>query len=150
MTTFSSSLKSTFNSFLNSFELSCFMKTNEKLTFWRIMFRISYWTSIRRFNWIWIFIKKFFNFDLFDSALRIVHARIFISRIRSLNASCEFLIMISIEEIFWARINRRLTFLLYRINISLHCKNKQITSITKINKFSFFVWRSRHIGAFSS
>ena len=147
MTTFSSLLKSIFDSSLNSFESNCFMKINKKLILWRMMFRILYWISIKRFNWIWIFIKKIFNFDLFDNALRIIHVRIFASRIRSLNTNREFSIIISIEEIFWTRFNRRLTFLLYRININLHCKNKQIISITKINKFSFSAWRSRRIDA---
>ena len=147
MKTFFSSLTSTFNSFSNLFESSCFIKTDEKLTFWRITFRMSYWTSIKRFNWVWILIKKFFNFDLSDNSLWICYARMFANRVRNLNASCEFSIIIFFEEILWTRISKRLILLLYYTDINLHYKNEQIIQKMRINKFSFSVGRSKCIDA---
>ena len=97
MKTSFSSLTLTFDLFSNPFESSCFIKTDEKLIFWRITFRMSYWISIKRFNWVWILIKKFFNFDLFNNSLRIYHARMSASKIRSLNANCKF----STINFFW-------------------------------------------------
>ena len=110
--------------FSNSFESNYFIRTDEKLIFWRITFKMSYWISIKRFNWIWIFIKKFFNFDLFDNSLRICHVRMFANRIRSLNVNCEFSTIIFFKKIFWTRVSRRLILLLYRTDINLHYKNE--------------------------
>ena len=69
MKAFFLSLTSIFDSFSNLFESNYFIKTDEKLILWYISFKMLYWILIRQFNWIWIFIKRFFNFNLFDNLL---------------------------------------------------------------------------------
>ena len=97
MKAFFSSLTSISDSFSNSFESNCFIKIDGKFIFWRITFKILYWTLIKQFNWIWIFIIRFFNFNLFANSLWVYHARMFANRICSLNINCEFSIII----FFW-------------------------------------------------